>query len=453
MCVLAAGCDRTERPPSIVLAVFDTTRADAVSAYGEVAGTTPTVDALARAGLRYSHAYSNANWTLPAHASLFTGLVPSEHGVRLAGDALPDSIPTLAEHLRRRGYETVAVSENPWLSDGTRMTRGFDRFIPLDVWGLGVGPDMSDVVGDWLHARQGDRPFLLFLNVMNAHLYRVGTINPFLPPGVSGEDAARVSQWPRDYLCIKRPGDPALAVLWGLYLGGVQAADAKLARVLGRLEAAHATDHLILIVTSDHGECFGEHGLFRHDIGIGEPLVHIPLIVHGLRDVSPAIIEAPVALTDILPTVLGWAGAPVPDGTAGRPLPTQESATVPPRAIVAEYRDALSDDHVAEEMRTSVVRRRINCGPTDRVYGDMRAVVRFPHKLVWYSNYSPELFDVRADPLEEHDLSTTLPTTVAALAAELKVVERAAKGEPARSTSHLDPALVKQLRALGYLGE
>src|SRR5205807_1041579 len=119
------------QPPSVLLVVFDTTRSDAVSSYGHVPGTTPYTDVLAGAGLRYANAYANATWTLPSHATLFSGLLPSRHGVRCATDALPKSVATLAQKLRARGYQTMGASENPWLTDANQTTRGFDRFEQL----------------------------------------------------------------------------------------------------------------------------------------------------------------------------------------------------------------------------------------------------------------------------------------------------------------------------------
>ena len=100
--------------PSILLFVLDTTRVDAVSAYGRVVGTTPTVDSLAADGLRYDRAYAQAPWTLPSHATPFTGLLPSQHGVGWGRTRAPDAWVTLAERLRDAGYETVGVSENAW---------------------------------------------------------------------------------------------------------------------------------------------------------------------------------------------------------------------------------------------------------------------------------------------------------------------------------------------------
>src|SRR5262245_9771618 len=114
--------------PSFVLAVLDTMRADAVSCYGSVAGTTPTLDRLAAGGLRYTRAFAQAHWTLPSHATLFTGLAPSRHGVDWRRPEATGDLTTLAERLRDGGYETVGVSENPWVTSAFHLDQGFERF-------------------------------------------------------------------------------------------------------------------------------------------------------------------------------------------------------------------------------------------------------------------------------------------------------------------------------------
>jgi len=431
---------------SVVLAVLDTTRADAVSAYGQVAGTTPTIDALARTGLQYDHAYSNAGWTLPAHASLFTGLFPSQHGVQSGSDKL-NGILTLAEALQRAGYETVGIVENPWLTPKTGMATGFERFVA-------AGTSMGGKVDDWLRSRDGKRPFFLFLNIMDPHSpYEVRDTNPFLPAGIDAAAAKAVSQAADDYLCLVKPGDRNLSVLRGLYLGDVHAADAKLGTILAQIEPLRATRPQIVIVTSDHGEYFGEHGLVGHYVGVAEAVLRVPLIVHGLPSVAPARIASVVQLVDLMPSILAWAGAPVPGGLTGRPLPTSAAAFAADQVVIAEHHDYFrTDPHIPEGLRALANKVWRHCGPDDRVVGDMRTLIRFPEKVVWYANYTPELFNVAVDPLEEHNLASASPQRCSVLQAELATVIAAAGNRPPAPKQALDPALVERLRGLGYLG-
>lgn len=438
------SCQRSAPRPSIVLAVLDTTRADAVSAYGTAVQTTPTIDALARSGLLYEHAYANANWTLPSHASLFTGLLVSQHGVRDGNDKL-ESMPTLAGELKRAGYETMGVNENPWLSPTKGLTQGFDNFVAAGT--------MSATVQKWLAGRTDDRPFFLFLNIMDAHWpYRVRDANPFLPAGVTVEQARSVAKDLEQYRCNIKPGDAALGILHGLYLGNVQAADAKLGSVLASLTAVKGP--VIVIVASDHGEHFAEHGLVEHDVGVDRAVTQVPLVVHGVPGVAAAIIDTPVQLVDVMPTVLGWAGVKAPAGLAGQPLPMAAPAQARERAIVAEfhdYRDERFYGQFPDSIQEQLKRRWMHCTESDRVTGDMRSIIRFPYELIWYERYPPQLFDLSTDPTEQQDLALLMPERVAELAAHLQQVLTAA-GRRAAPTAELDAAQVERLRALGYLG-
>jgi arylsulfatase A-like enzyme len=444
--VLDGGCRSPGNPqPSFVFAVLDTTRADAVSAYGKVRASTPHVDDLARQGLLYEHAYANANWTLPSHASIFTGLLPSQNGLRGQTDTL-GAVPTFVDELRAAGYETVGVSENPWLRPDSELAQRFEHY-------FAAGVNMKQVVRSWVEQRDGDRPFFLFLNIMDSHTpYRVRAKNPFLPPGWTAEEARAVSQSPEHYQCQATQQSEELRVLHGLYLGNVRAADAKLRTVLNELEPLRARHPTVVIVTSDHGESFGEHGLVDHDVGVGNALLHVPLVVHGLPDVAPARIESPVQLIDLAPSILRWAGVRALPHLPGVALPKSNDEQRQAPLIIAEYYDYNYGPRAPEEQRRLVSAKWKHCGPQDRYLGDMRAMMDFPYKLIWYEKYSPQLFDLRSDPAEKRDLAPTMPDRVEALGARLRHVLASLGTPPPAPTRHLDPAQVERLRALGYLG-
>jgi arylsulfatase A-like enzyme len=453
--------------------VLDTTRADAISAYGAVAGTTPAVDALAAGGLRYTRAYAQAPWTLPSHATLFTGLLPSQHGVGWRHTWAPDALVTLAERLHEAGYETVGVSENVWVSAAFNMAQGFERFALTDeaarlVRAAKAVPDqlrdgrrdVRTTIADWARTRRPGRPFFLFVNVTDAHApYALRATNPFLPPGVDAREARAVRQDPALYFCATDGHAHELAILRGLYLGGVAAADAKVRDVLATLRAAGLDRRLVTIVTADHGEHFGEQRLVSHQFSVREALLHVPLIVHGLPDTQPAVIETPVQLADVTPTILGWARLAVPEGLAGRPLPTRYEALADPRPLVSEFVD-IGDQGAAEEAPLAGLLRRMTdalrhaCGPEDRVFGDMRALVEDGFKLIWYAKYPPQLYDLGTDPGEHEDLAARDPSRVTAMLAELERSTgrppSAADGEPPGAPAG---EVLERLRALGYVGD
>ena len=452
-------------PQSIFLFVMDTTRVDAVSAYGPVRGTTPATDALAARGLRFDRAYAQAPWTLPSHASLFTGLLPSEHGVSWRNTRASDRLEMLAERLRNAGYDTYGFSENAWISGEFNMTQGFDAF---SFHGLVEGQSLplDTVIRTWMSERTSGRPFFLFVNVVDPHWpYTVRNENPYLPEGVTAEEARSVPQTFAHYLCRKEPRTQELAILQGLYRGDVAAADAKLAQVLDILEGAGVSKNTVTIVTSDHGEHFGEHGLFGHEFGVRSPLVHVPLIVHGLRGTAPDVIDEPVALTDVVPSVLTWAGLDIPEGLPGRPLPTAAHRNFEPRAIASEYDDpgrvgAAAESPLAARLRNWVVQHRAQCSKDWPVFGDMRSLVRLPFKLIWFESYPPELYDLAENHGEERNLAQQEPQLTAELMAELDRVVQVAevvrdrRAEPSPTDQpEVSENIVESLKALGYLDD
>jgi arylsulfatase A-like enzyme len=450
----SCGPPPVRRPPSVALFVVDTLRVDAVSAYGYLDGTTPTLDTLAKEGLRYTRAYAQAPWTLPSHATIFTGLLPSQHRMGWRQMRAPDEWRTLAEMLQQAGYETVGVSENGMLCDTFNMTQGFEQFTNVRDNGL----DAPTVVAEWLRRRDADRPFFLFVNLFDAHgPFEVRQQNPFLPPRVDPETARTVSQLPERHFCMTSQHDETMSILWGLYLGDVRAADAKLGMILEILRQGQLEPPLVTIVTSDHGEHFGEHRLFQHQFSVREPLLHVPLVVQGRADAVPAVIDAPVQLADLMPTILEWAGVAVPPGLAGQVLPTHGEAQALPRSLIAEHDDYLGElapggGGIPPLMKKQGDITRGACGPNDRVFGGMRTIIRHPSKLIWYEGYSPQLYDLLADPEEDQNLAAAHPETVAALTAEL----HRQTGVPPDSTAaigggRLERDQIERLRALGYI--
>jgi len=454
--VLGTGrvASSADRRPSFVLVVLDTVRYDAVSAYGEIGTSTPTVDALAGRGLLYRHAYANANWTLPSHATLFTGLLPSQHGVNAVHVYAPDSLVMLAERLRDAGYETVGISDNPYVGKSTNLTQGFDRFTSLETPMLtGVATvDVESAVSAWLAARNGDRPYFLFVNLMDAHApYKNHAENPFLV--VDPRTAALVAQDDR-YLCSPLSNSSEIDILWSLYIGGVVAADARLGALLRQLRNAGVSDgRTVIIVTADHGEHFGEHRLILHDYGVYDELLHVPLVVVGAPGAANGSIEEAVQLADIQPSILDWAGIPVPEGFVGRPLPVRNRTPIPERALIAENIDW--GDDVRETIARVFHRHgRERCTAEDRIDGTLRAVIRYPFKLITYDRYPARLYDLARDPEESTDRTADEPLVASSLASVVTSIVAAARPPAAEvvPAHSFDPAELERLRALGYVG-
>lgn len=471
----AAACQRAgpdeSGPPSVLLVVLDTTRRDAVSVYGEVEGTTPYLDSLAREGLRYDWALAPSPWTLPSHATLFTSLGPERHGVGVGGRmVLGSGFTTLAEVFSRAGYQTVGFSENPLVVSELGLAKGFDHFggeMDANRLRAQVREDVKDDVRfdvelgvqGWAAKRDPERPFFVFVNLFDPHdPYEARESNPFLPESVELRTAARLgrgrkkSQGVAEFagICSRLPPPDELEILRALYLDELRAADAKLGAVHRRLLEA-AGGRLISVVTADHGEHLGEHRLLGHEFSLHGELLRVPLVVHGLPDTPPAVIGTPVGLGDIAPSLVRWAGIEAPGSFTGVELPRQPDGSAPERPWRAAYSD---DPHVAPEGARAAGRigaKRRGCEPGDRVFGEMLSLLRFPHKLIWYEQAPPQLYDLRWDEREISDLAAQQPERVAELSRELQEWrQQLARIEDAPDTAP-SPETVEALRSLGYV--
>jgi arylsulfatase A-like enzyme len=461
--LLAVGCSESEPDPrpSILLVVIDTLRADAVSAYGQVEGTTPALDRLAAQGLLYRNAFSPAPWTLPSHATLLTGLDVTRHGVGIRGRmVLRPEVSTLAERLREAGYVTAGFSENLLVSPTFGFSQGFEHLGSFDtrkavaaLWhGEPTDFALMEDVRRWSQRVPAEGPLFVFVNLYDPHEpYTVRESNPFLPAGFSPEENRATLSRPLG-MCDDLPSPEILAAFRGLYLGDVAAADAKIDPLRTIMRKLRPRGELITVVTSDHGEHLGEHGLLGHEFTVHDTALHVPLVVHGLPGTAPGEITEAVELADVAGSILVWAGIRTqadPD-----PLPVEPGAADPSRPLFAFY-----DDH--EFQAPEVVRsienlaasrreqRRAGCPPEHRMRGDQRAIVRYPFKLIASADHEPQLYDLSWDPEERSDLAAYRPELVAELQQQLDAFDaELTRSENAAPTS---PEAIEALRALGYV--
>jgi len=448
----------------VVLVVADTLRADAVSAYGEVEGTTPFLDSLAASGLRYTRVFAPSSWTIPSHASLFTGLGVDRHRVGVRGQlSLPEELVTLAERFRDAGYETAAFSENMLVSDVFQLLQGFrykrvTRFfkqgdgVPLDaLWNV----DLAVHVPEWLEERPADRPFFLFVNLFDPHSpYTVRDDNPWVAADASPEELRRFAEKPESRLCDAAVTPRDRDILHGLYLGDVAETDRKLARLFDDLERLGGSTRIVSVVTSDHGELFGDRGLLGHEFNLRQGALHVPLVVNGVG-AAPAVIDSPVTLADLAASILAWAGLPADPDMEGRPLPLSPDAVPESRPIFSVYSDAFTID--PEEWAGAIRfldkdRPRAACGERDKVFGSMASIIDWPFKYQWFERYEPELYDLGWDPEERSDQLANRPGIAARQAAGIAGLLDAAwlTSEPDRPVQGIGRDEAEALEALGY---
>lgn len=353
--------------PNVVVVVFDTVRADHVSAYGYSRQTTPFLDQLAREGALFENAYSTSSWTLPAHGSLMTGLLPHDHGATTS--RLSPTAPTIAEVLSASGYRTAAFSGNvDWFTRREGFGRGFERFrglflTPSDMAGrtiygrmydefispaLHTPPLLNRVPAEeinraaltWLDRGSNDAPFFLVLNYFDAHA-------PYEPPQPyrhQFSDEPNPGGRLRDVTLSSPPRltPRQLQDEIDAYDGGIAYLDHELQRLVQALIARKQFENTLLIVLADHGESFGEHGLFTHRTALYRELVRIPMVLRwpagvpaGVRIQTPvSIIDVPATITDELhlKQTIGHGRSLVSTWTGedtGRSFPVEELERMP----------------------------------------------------------------------------------------------------------------------------
>ncbi|WP_275039786.1 sulfatase [Natrinema gari] len=321
----AGRARRGETPPANVLfVVLDTVRKDHLGPYGYDRATTPVLSRFAAESTVFESAVAPAPWTLPVHASLFTGRYPSQHGADQGSPYLDDAA-TLASALSAAGYETACFSSNAWITPYTGLTDGFDEHdsffevLPRDVltgplagaWRVvndsdylrelastlvrlgamaherlasGDGadtktPSVIDRTMSFIDGSESDRGWFAFVNLMDAHLpyYPPATYRETFAPGV---DPDAVCQHSKEYNAgVREIDDEEWAAIRGLYDAEIAHMDAELGRLFDWLRATDRWAETTVIVCSDHGELHGEHGLYGHEFALYDDLINVPLLV------------------------------------------------------------------------------------------------------------------------------------------------------------------------------
>jgi arylsulfatase A-like enzyme len=442
---LGAGC--ASSPPDVVLVVLDTVRADHLGAHGYARATSPNYDALARGADLYTAARATAPWTLPSHGSLFTGLLPFEHGAEAQLDAksgalvdappLREELLTLAEALAAEGYETRGVVANPiYLGPRSGLAQGFESWEVLPAGANDWSSAMHRVFAR-LRDRDAARPLFLFVNLMDAHRpYNVAS--PGWRFGLPAPDPAEPGALLDELVeAVMLRGDSDAALVRRVttqYDLGVANADRGLGALLARLEAIGRLDGALVVVTSDHGEYLAEHGLVEHSKDVYEPALWVPLLVKRPGQTRGRVIDRPFSLADVPRLVAAELPAPLASRLA-RSLPDPSGA-----APMAELRYTRPKDLLA---------------PYGARFARIRTVLyEDGWKLIRSSDGAHELYDLRGDPAERANRFRDEASRAARMLAETerRVALREFRGpwpEPHAPTPEEEQAL----RALGYLDE
>jgi len=407
--------------PSILLVSIDTLRPDRLGCYGSPRRVSPEVDRFATTATIFETCVSASSWTLPAHASMFTGVTPSLHRVTTDERRLGASRVALAEILRREGHATAAFVTHYYLTGDYGLDRGFESFTYRQDR---PAADVCARAAAWLGAT-ADRPFFLFLHLFDPHW----NYNP--PPGyvaaVAGADAPPYEGPVDGSLEVMQPWieprnevpDADLARALDLYDAEIAAVDAALGRLFAALDSLGLSERTLVLITSDHGEEFRDHGSFGHGHSLYEEAVRVPLIVRAPGapgaggDARGAIRGDPAATIDIAPTILAWAGIAGDDGRAAGA--TRAAAAEADRATTSdsalalwnpEGRDLLAGGPHPSSARSATDRTILS--ETER-FGSWRLALRRGRlkyhsagRYLWWREFEkgPELYDLEEDPGE-----------------------------------------------------
>ena len=307
---------------NLLLITLDTVRADRLGAYGYAGVETPNLDRLASEGVRFAEAGSPVPLTLPAHATILSGLLPPRHGVRNNGaERFPEEPATLATRLAAAGYRTGAFIGAFVLDRRFGLGRGFDRYddeIPreraADLDAERPGRVVTDRALAWL-SEKSEKPFFAWVHLYDAHA-------PYAPPE------------PFRTLYADRPYD-----------GEIAEVDAQVGRLLAELDRLGIAGRTVVVVVGDHGEALGEHGELTHGLLLYEPSLHVPLLLRA-PGVLPTgwVVETPVSLVDLAPTLAGLLDCPLSAKT-DRPLDGRDLSRQ-----LRERREPAAEDLYAESL-------------------------------------------------------------------------------------------------------
>jgi arylsulfatase A-like enzyme len=436
------GC----RGCNLLLVVLDAARADHFGVYGYARPTTPSFDALAAEAVVFDRAFSNASFTRPAIASLFSGQPPGWHGVLQLGHLLPGEVTTLAEALAAHGYRTAAFTENPLIDRAYGYGQGFEVFRrlhggePARMADAAKRVDELDLsnsrehVGEmlaWVPGPKSEGPFFLYAHFLRPH-------NPYhaLPEHVgrftgayTGPLTGRTEQLTAINAGRIRVGAEDLAHLIDLYDENLLSADSLLGALVDGLRAKGLIDSTIVVVFSDHGEAFLEHGTVLHGLQVYREDLRVPLLVRfpSAMAIPPQRREEAVQLSDLMPTLLGALGIP-------------GNARPPGRNLMP-----LFSGHATPAARSALVSHGITA--TSLQEGDLKYI-----RLELGDDAKDLLFDLANDPGELHDLAPDRADHAARMRAGLaEALASQRAGAPPSSTEATGDEFREHLRVLGYL--
>jgi len=400
-----SGPSYSRKKQSVILITLDTTRADRLGVYGNTAGLTPFLDEYSKKCTVFNRCDADVPLTLPSHTSIMSGYLPIHHGVRVNVEmAVPDSVPLLASDFKRAGYETGAFVSSSVLLKRYGLNRGFDLYDQSFYNSLkrghqkAIAKDTLSKALIWLRARKG--PYFCWIHLYDPHV-------PYEPPEPFG------SRYKKD------PYDGEIAYM-----------DSQLGAFWKSLSASVDTNKLLTVICGDHGESLGEHGELDHGIFLYQSTMHVPFMIHEPGQREGRKINTRTGLIDVAPTIREETGLTAVAAVDGQSLvPLMKGKEVRKRAFLLESMNGLMTYGWAP------------------LYGLLEGnfkYIRAPR---------PELYNLAEDPLEEHNLISSMPGKADELKLTMSNMMESIKTEEAESPKNMaSKEELKQLASLGYLG-
>ena len=393
--LILCGCGGEDtslsRYPDIVLILIDSARADHLSINGYFRETTPVLDSLASSGTFWTRVQGQSSWTLPAMASIMTGLSQRAHGAGYYNDTfygVDTSLPTIPMMLKRNaGYQTAAFFNGVFMSEDFGFHQGFDFFDCQYTPGKANVRNAEETVNDFLQwydaHRDSAKPLFSAIHFFDPHL-------PYSPPSpwdtlYSDPKSdnlfnifwGRRNDVPNLNHGLVEMNSAQLEIMVGLYDGELAFTDSQIGRLLSELEARGTLQNTVFVIVGDHGEEFLDHGGFGHGHTLYQEILNVPLIISG-RSIPIGVNDEVVAQIDILPTILGISGLDVPVWADGLDI-LNAGSPMTPRLITSSNLVSATPDMAAIRLDNMVVMGNPQDG-------------------------SPVLFDLADDPCEQNPL-------------------------------------------------
>jgi len=437
---------------NVLLISLDSLRADHLRAYGYRPDTAPAIDRLAREGVLFDNAIATSSWTLPTHVTMFTGRYQLSHGVVDETSVLPSSIPTLGQIFKAAGFSTAGFASGPYLAGHYGYERGMDTYRDLSerfadpraARSAVLSPEINDNALAWLDAHAGER-FFLFLHYFDIHYDYVppAPYDTMFDPDYTGTIDGRnfIERSDVNPKMDKRDLDHIRA----LYDGEIRFTDEHVGRVLDKLAALGLLEKTVVLLVSDHGDEFFEHGNKGHHRTVYDEVIHVPFVLRlpGKAHAGQRV-EDQVSLVDVLPTLLESAAIAVPPDAEGISVRHFFEGTPPQRdAVYSEFYD----------------KQGFNLQVARRTAAD-KTIHHF-NRITHPTRGAVEYYELATDPRERDDRSgqrcDAVDSSLTKMGGWLNQQWRAERSAEAAAGGHssikIDNETMERLKSLGYVGQ